>query len=263
MSRRLAKILNEAKRTKKKIFCAYVTLGFPNLRTTGEALRALESAGTDIIELGFPFSDPLADGPTIQMASERALKNGVHMEHALVLAASLRKKGFKPAVLLFSYLNPVLQFGAKKIASKLRACGFDGIIIPDLTYDEGKSWEVLFRKQGLSLVYLAAPTSTKARMRRIAGHSDGFVYYVSLRGVTGARDSLARDLAKNMRTLKRVTSKPVLVGFGVSRQSQARAISRLADGVIVGSAFVNLLGKKHHAARRVGRFASRLIRAMR
>lgn len=263
MSRRLTTLLNEAKRAKKKLFCAYVTLGFPNLKTTGEAMRALEAAGADIIELGFPFSDPLADGPTIQMASERALKNGVKMEHALDLVASLRKKGFKPAVLLFSYLNPVLQFGAKKIASRLRASGFDGIIIPDLTYDEGKSWELLFHRERLSLIYLVAPTTTKDRMRRIAGHSGGFVYYVSLRGVTGARNSLAADLANNLSTLKRVTPKPVLVGFGVSRPAQARRISRFADGVIVGSALVKLLAKKHHTARRVGAFASRLIRAMR
>lgn len=263
MSSRLTDVLSEARRAKKKLFCGFLTLGFPNLKTTRQAMLALEQAGTDIIELGFPFSDPLADGPTIQMASERALKQGVRVEHACRLVSALRKNGFKTPVLFFSYLNPVLRFGAQKIAQRLRSAGFDGIIIPDLTYDEGRDWEILFTKHGLSLVYLVAPTTEKARMRQIARHSGGFVYYVSLRGVTGTRTSLAKDLAGNLRVLRRLTPKPVLVGFGVSQTDQARTIGRLADGVIVGSALVKLLQKKGNCAGRIKTFASQMIRAMR
>ncbi len=224
-------------------------------------MLALEKAGTDVIELGFPFSDPLADGPTIQRASEEALKHGVCTQDAFRLVSTLRKKGFRVPVLFFSYLNPVLQFGIKKIASRLRAAGFDGIIIPDLTYDEGSEMEALFKQEELSLIYLVAPTTSKNRMRKIARHSNGFIYYVSLRGVTGARNSLPNDLKENLRTLRHETRKPILVGFGVSRPSQAREISRFSDGVIVGSALVQLLEWKS-AAKHVYTFASRLVKAM-
>jgi tryptophan synthase alpha chain len=221
-----------------------VTLGFPNLRTTELLIPALERAGTDIIELGFPFSDPLADGPTIQFASERAIDLGVRLKDAFHLIQRLRRKGLKVPVLFFSYLNPILHYGVTQTARELHQSGFDGLIIPDLPLEEGRRWEPWFRRSDLSLAYLAAPTTRPDRIREIAKRSSGFVYYVSLRGVTGTRQAVPPDLIAKVRALKRVTKKPVLVGFGISTAEQVRSISEAADGVIVGSAIIERLKQK-------------------
>ncbi len=226
-----------------KILCAYLTLGYPSLNATQKAIVEFEKAGVDVIELGFPFSDPLADGPTIQAASDAAIRNGIRMTDAFHLVKTLRQNQVTVPILFFSYLNPVLRFGIKKFSDCLQASGFDGALVPDLPFEEGKALKRELRKRGLALVYLAAPTTDTKRMKQIAEQSEGFVYYVALKGVTGARKSVPADLKMNIRRLKQVTRKPVLAGFGISRPDDARKISRIADGVIVGSAVVERLGQ--------------------
>lgn len=262
MNNRLIQTIAAVRCAKKKLFCAYLTLGFPNLALTRTLIPILEKAGTDILELGFPFSDPLADGPTIQFASDRALKNHVSIRDAFRLVQELRKKGVRFPVLFFSYVNPILNHGVKRLARDLKSSGFDGLIIPDLSIEEGKSFERIFKRAGLCLVYLIAPTTRPARMKQIASRSEGFIYYVSLRGVTGARRFVSQDLAGNVRILKRISRKPVLVGFGVSRPEQVRQIGRLADGVIVGSAIVDQIRKSSKPPAAVKRLVSGLVRAV-
>lgn len=263
MNNRLIQKIKEANRSNSKLFCAYVTLGFPKLSTTEALIPALERVGTDIVELGFPFSDPLADGPTIQYASERSIKQHVSLRDAFNLLRKLRRKGLRIPVLFFSYFNPIMHYGVSRAIRQLRQSGFDGLIVPDLPFEEGKMWEPWFRRFNLSIVYLIAPTTRANRIAEIARHSNGFIYYVSLRGVTGARTSVPLDLLRNVKAIKKVTEKPVLVGFGVSNEIQANAITRVADGVIVGSAIVERLTKGRKAVRSVASFASRLIKSMR
>ncbi len=263
MKNRLSQKLKEAKSNKSKLFCAYITLGYPSLATTERMIIALEKAGTDIIELGFPFSDPLADGPTIQWASSEAIKKGVDLPTAFRLIKSLRKKGLKIPVLLFSYLNPIMHYGISSAIKHLHQNGFDGLIIPDLPHEEGRMWKNWFKQSNQSIVYLAAPTSTDSRLKDIVRESNGFVYYVSLKGVTGSRAKLPIDLIQKLKNVKKIAKdKPVLVGFGVSDAKQARAISKIADGIIVGSAIMNRLshGKKGEAE--TVRFATQLIKAI-
>ena len=262
MNNRLTQKIKEAKKKKAKLFCAYVTLGFPNLSTTEALIPALEKAGTDILELGFPFSDPLADGPTIQHASEQAIKRGVRLKDAFQMIKKLRRKGLKIPVLFFTYLNPIMHYGVSQAVRQLKQSGFDGLIVPDLPPEEGRMWEPWFRRSDLSMVYLIAPTTGNARMREIAKRSNGFVYYVSLRGVTGARNSMPPDLVQKLKEVKKATEKPVLVGFGVSHKSQARAISRVADGIIVGSAIVKQLGSGRKAVKPAASFVSGLVRSL-
>ncbi|MBI3999783.1 MAG: tryptophan synthase subunit alpha [Candidatus Omnitrophica bacterium] len=259
---RLAQKLKEAKKSNRKLFCAYVTLGFPKLSVTEELIPALEKVGVDILELGFPFSDPLADGPTIQFASADAIKKGVQLKDAFRLVRRLRKKGLKIPVLFFSYLNPIMHYGVSRTVRQLRQSGFDGLIVPDLPPEEGAMWEPWFRSADLSLIYLIAPTTQENRIRKIAKHSNGFVYYVSLRGVTGMRSSLPSDLLKKLATVKRLARMPVLVGFGVSNEKHARAISKAADGIIVGSAIVEKLRTNRKAVGSAVAFASRLAAAI-
>jgi len=262
MSNRLRKTIARARKYKSKLFCAYVTLGFPTLSRTEDVVLALERAGTSILELGFPFSDPLADGPTIQHSSEQAIRGGVRIEDAFKLMRKLRKKGFALPVLFFSYLNPIVRHGVERTLSELKRSGFDGLIVPDLPIEEGSVMEQLCRLENLSLVYLAAPTTSKKRMRVIVRRSSEFIYYVSLRGVTGARHRLPSDLLGKLKTIKKMTKKPVLAGFGVSRPEQARSIARVADGIVVGSAIIDRLRKGGNVKRSVFSYVSRLIREM-
>lgn len=263
MDNRLTQKLKEAKKKKTKLFCAYLTLGFPKLSTTEALIPALERVGTDILELGFPFSDPLADGPTIQFASEQAIKQGVRLQDAFRLIRKLRRDGLKIPVIFFSYLNPIMHYGVSRAIRQLRQSGFDGLIVPDLPLEEGRMWEPWFQRSNLSLVYLAAPTTTDARIREIAKRSSGFIYYVSLRGVTGARNSFPPDLTRKIKAIKKITQKPILVGFGVSQEKQAHAIAHVADGIIVGSAIVERLRneKKGQGSAAIS-LASRLIKAI-
>ncbi len=247
----------------RKLFCAFLTLGYPSLAVTHELIKRFEKSGVDVIELGFPFSDPLADGPTIQYSSEQALKKGVTLQDAFKMVERLRREGVKVPILFFSYFNPIFRYGANAFAKRAAQAGFDGAIIPDLPPDEESAFGAQCRKSGLSQVYLVAPTTAKKRAAMISRSSSGFIYYVSLRGVTGARKSMASDMGRNISSLKHQTSKPVLIGFGVSTPDNARKAAKISEGVIVGSAIVNSIRESKGKIEPVVRFVEKMIRAVR
>jgi len=251
--------ISEARRSKKKLFCIFLTLGYPSIAVTERLVLSSEKAGVDIIELGFPFSDPLADGPTIQYSSEQAIKKNVRMQDAFALVRRLRQKGCKVPIVFFGYFNPVFSYGGKEFARDARNAGMDGLIIPDLPPEEEAEFQKACRKQNLHRVQLVAPTTKDQRAKMLVGKSQGFVYYVSLRGVTGARKAMPADLKAHLAKLKRMTAKPVLAGFGISTPEQAREISRMSDGVIVGSAVIEHLKRGVPAAER---FIEKMARAV-
>jgi tryptophan synthase alpha chain len=227
----------ELKKNHRKAFIAFITAGYPNLKATEQLVKELARAKVDIIELGVPFSDPMSDGPVIQEASHDALKKGVSLRDILRLVKRVRKEVDIPLCLM-TYYNPIFCFGEREFVRAASAAGVDGVIIPDLPPDEGASFVKTMNRFHLDTILFIAPTTTPQRMKRIAGLARGFIYYVSLTGVTGIRRNLAGDIAHNLRAIKKVTHKPVCVGFGVSDPRQVREIQRIADGVIVGSAIV-------------------------
>lgn len=245
----------------KKAFIAYITAGDPNLTVTGKLVITLEKSGADIVEMGIPFSDPLADGPTIQAASLRALKAGASLKKIFKLVSVIRKKSDIPIVFM-TYYNPVLKYGLTNFFKSSRLCGVDGVIIPDLPTEEAGEIIKLGRKHNISTIFLAAPTSTRKRIINIAGNSSGFIYYVSLTGVTGARKKLPTELKSRVKLIKSLTDKPVAVGFGISGAEAARQIAKVADGVIVGSAIVKIIGGKKNIVSRVSRFTENLAKAI-
>lgn len=250
---------------KKKALIIYITAGYPGLAKTKELIFELEKSGADIIELGIPFSDPLADGPTIQLASQRALKNNVSLKDVISLVKGVRSKTEIPLVFM-TYYNPVFHFGVARLVKEAAAAGVDGIIIPDLPPEEAKVLVKSARKEKFVTIFLLTPTSVEKRIRLVSAASTGFIYYVSLTGVTGARHKLPTELKNKVRGIKRFTKNPVCVGFGVSNPGQARDIARAADGVIVGSAVINLIHKnigKKDLVCKVGRFVRGLKNAMR
>ena len=216
---------------------AYLTAGDPTLEATERLVAALAEAGADVVELGVPFSDPLADGPTIQRASERALRSGTTLAGVLGLVRKLRQKTEVPLV-LFSYFNPVLQMGLSAFADEAAAAGADGVLITDLTPEEAGEYRHAVASRGLDTIFLAAPTSTDARLVRIAESSTGFLYLVSRTGVTGAREALPEDLPALIRRARRVTSLPIAVGFGISLPGHVSILGGLADAAVVGSVLV-------------------------
>jgi len=252
------------KQSKQKAFIAFITAGDPDIKTTRQLVVALERCGADIIELGVPFSDPLADGPVIQQASMRALKKGTDLGKILDMVRGLRRTVQVPLVLM-TYYNPVLQYGLKKFALDASSCGVDGIIVPDLPPEEADEFTAPLLKKGLDPIFLLAPTSTPKRIKMVAGQSKGFIYYVSLTGITGPRDTLPPQIHRNVRLIKRYTDLPVCVGFGISRPEQARALARSADGIIVGSAIVKELEKNSGSnlgVKKTVDFVSRLVKAV-
>jgi tryptophan synthase alpha chain len=224
----------------RKALIAYITAGDPTPEKTPELVAALERGGVDLIELGVPFSDPIADGPVIQRGAERALKAGTNVKKVVAIAAKIRQTSAIP-LLLFTYMNPVLRYGLDALARDARAAGIDGCLLTDLSVEEALSYAGAMRSAGLDTVFLAAPTSTPARLKLVAEYSRGFVYLVSRTGVTGERASIADSLAPLVSSMRAVTKLPLAVGFGISTPEQARDVARLADGVVVGSAFVRLV----------------------
>ena len=219
---------------------AYVTCGDPNLAATREIILAAIDAGADVIELGVPFSDPLADGPVIQRASERALRHGTTIEQVLKLAKEIRQRS-QVGMILFTYFNPVLRMGLAKFAATAKDAGLDGALITDLPVEEAGPYLREMRSRELATVFLAAPTSTDERLKSIAEASSGFVYAVSRTGVTGARKQLTDDGRKLVRRLRRYTKLPVAVGFGISTPEQFAAVGKFADAAVVGSAIVEVI----------------------
>jgi tryptophan synthase alpha chain len=225
-----------------KALIAYVTVGYPTIEATLKVVPLLAENGCDIIELGIPFSDPLADGVTIQKSSFHALQNGVTPQLCLELAGQLSQKVDIPLVFM-TYYNPVLKYGLDKFSTACADAGISGVIIPDLPPDEGSDLEAISQGQGIDLIYLLAPTSTEERIRLAAGRSRGFIYLVSITGVTGARDRVPADLEAFVARVRKLATQPLCVGFGISTPEQAGQIARIADGVIVGSRIIQLMEK--------------------
>ncbi len=229
----------------KKALVSYMMVGYPDYETSLEAFRVLLREGTDILEIGFPFSDPVADGPTIQTAHEVALRNGIRSKHVFELSLRLREEFPEKPFLLMTYYNPIFRIGLENFCRRAKDSGIDGFIVPDLPPEEGIELKGICEKLGLSVVFLASPTSTEGRLRLICESSDHMVYFVSLTGTTGAREELPiQRLRESLKLYRSVCKKPVVVGFGISKPQQAKEVASLADGVVVGSHFVRLAGER-------------------
>ncbi len=252
---RIDRLFETCRARKRAAFIPYVTAGFPDMETTEALIPRLEQAGADMIELGVPFSDPIADGPTIQKASTAAIEAGTTLRGILDMAARLRKKTQIPLI-LFSALNPLLSFGLKELAMACVRIGIDGLLVPDLPPEEAAGLIFECRRKSLSLIFLAAPTTPSARLKMIAKKSTGFIYFISTTGVTGARDSMDSSLFAHLKELRALTDKPVAVGFGISRPEHVARLKDQVDGVIVGSALVRCLEEEGSREARLQRAES-------
>jgi len=250
---RIEETFAKAKREKRAVLVGYLTAGDPDRATSMADLRAALKHGVDILELGVPFSDPTADGPEIQQSSQRALAAGTTLRSVLEMARELRKETTAPMI-LFGYANPFYRYGFEALARDAAAAGVDGFLVVDLPPEESGEFDAALAGQALCLVPLIAPTTSMARAGTVLRAARGFVYYIMVRGVTGARAAVASDAAGHLATLRTCTPLPIVAGFGVSRGEQARAVAAAADGVVVGSALV--------AAARAGRLAD-LVRELR
>lgn len=260
---RIDKKFWELKRRGRKALIAFLTAGDFGLANTKKLVLEFASRGVDIIELGVPFSDPVADGPTIQLSSERALKRGTKLKDIIAAVKDIRKKAEVPIVLM-GYYNPILKYGVNRFVSDCSASGVDGVIIPDLPPEESAELIVPSRKKDFATIFLLSPTSTLKRIKLVSGRSKGFIYYVSLTGITGARPSLPAELSQRVKLIKRHSKLPVCVGFGVSSPRQVKQVCREADGVIVGSAIVKEIEKnsgRKQFVRNVGRYVQKLTEA--
>ena len=250
----------QLKKQNKKAFIAFITAGFPDLSTTTKLVIELEKKGVDIIELGVPFSDPLADGPTIQDASGYSLKRGTNLVKILDLVKQLRNQVSLP-ICLMTYYNPVFCFGEKNFVEQAVLAGVDAVIIPDLPYEEAREFRRYANQKGLANICFISPTTSVARIKAVLKVARGFIYYVSLTGVTGSRKSLALDLKTKLSVIKKLTTKPVCVGFGISCVTQVKEVRKISDGVIVGSAIVAKIKEnigKRDLVQRVADFVERL-----
>jgi tryptophan synthase alpha chain len=258
---RIREKFGELKRSGRGGFIPFITVGDPDLATTERLLFELAKAGADVIELGVPFSDPVADGEVIQRASERALRKGVTVHDALTCASNVRQRIDVPIV-LFSYFNPLLQFGPKPFAPAARQAGIDGVLVTDLIPEEAESWTQNLLQHGLDPIFLVAPTTSDNRLARIAQQARGFIYAISRAGVTGERDNMTRDAEILVRRIRSVSGLPIAVGFGISTAEQVRAVWRFADATVVGSAIVRQIEKLGHSqdlVKRIGDFARSLV----
>ena len=239
---RIEEKFKKLKEANQKALIPFITAGDPDLDTTKRLVIEMERAGADIIELGVPFSDPIADGPAIQKASYRSLKSGTTLKKIIGIVKELRRTTEIPLVLM-TYYNPVFKYGISEFVRDATDAGVDGIIVPDLPPEEGEGIIEEGKRHNLNTIFLLAPTSTKERIKMVASVSTGFIYYVSLTGVTGARESLPETVEASVNKIRKATDKPIAVGFGISTAEQAKRIASFADGVIVGSAIVNVIEK--------------------
>ena len=237
MTSRIDKTFKRLKKEGKKAFIPYIMAGDPSLQRTNDIVLLFEKCGADIVELGVPFSDPLADGPTIQRASERALKNGVTLRKVISLVKDVRQKTQIPIVLM-TYYNPVFKYREDDFIKDAKDAGVDGVIVPDLPPDEAEDFIKISKKTSLNTIFLLAPTSTEDRIKKVIRASSGFIYYVSITGITGAALLLDGSMEVSISNIKKYTDKPIAVGFGVSTPLEATAVAKVSDGVIVGSAIV-------------------------
>ncbi|MGA2182524.1 MAG: tryptophan synthase subunit alpha [Bryobacteraceae bacterium] len=234
---RISRLFDRLRASRRAGLIAYITAGDPTPEATPDLVAALERGGCDLIELGVPFSDPIADGPVIQRAADRAIRAGTTLRGVLEIARRIRERSQIP-LLLFTYLNPVLRYGLDALARDAVACGIDGCLITDLSVEEAGPYVDAMRRHGLDTVFLAAPTSTRRRLELVAKYSTGFVYLVSRTGVTGEQTTLSNSLAPLVELMRVITDLPLAVGFGISKPEQVRAVGSVADAVVVGSAIV-------------------------
>jgi tryptophan synthase alpha chain len=238
---RIAGAFAAARRERRAALMPYYTLGYPDPQTSAAVVRAIAEAGADLIELGVPFSDPLADGRTIQRSTQVALRQGMTVRRCIEAVAGLRRDGVRPPLLLMGYINPIFAYGPSRFVADAVAAGVDGLIVPDLPPEEAGELETACRLRGCALVYLLAPTANSERIREVAGRTTGFLYLVSLTGVTGARASLSENVASFVARARAATAVPLAVGFGISTPELAALVGRVADGVIVGSKLIDVV----------------------
>jgi len=250
----------------RRALIPYITAGDPNLEATLEYMEALVESGADLIELGVPFSDPMADGPVIQRAIERSLSSGTTLSGILKIVARFKEKHPNFPVVLMGYLNPFLRMGIEVFAKEAHNAGLDGLLIVDLPPEENHTYRQLFQTSGIDQIFLASPTTTDERLQKIAQESSGYLYYVALKGVTGAQVPLARAVSDRVEHIKAMTKLPVAVGFGIKDGASAAAIGQGADGVIVGSALVNKIGQagedKAKAIEAIGALTAEIYQAL-
>jgi tryptophan synthase alpha chain len=250
----------------QKGFIAYICAGDPNLKATAKLAGALEQVGVDILELGVPFSDPLADGVVNQLAAERGLHSGTTLNGVLETVAESRRRGLQIPIVFYAYFNLIHRHGLKQFVRDAAAAGVDGVLALDLPPEEADGYERLMKDAGVHPIYLIAPTTPETRIAKIARHAAGFIYYVSHEGVTGMQKTVSKSIAPMVEAIRRHTNLPVAVGFGISTPQQARAVAQTADAVVVGSAIVNQiarLGKDRRLAEKISRYVGAMVRVVR
>jgi tryptophan synthase alpha chain len=255
-------VFEQVKREGRSALIPYFTLGYPNPEQSLDILIEIASSGADLIELGVPFSDPLADGPTIQHSTQVALQQGVTLARCLDMTNELRGRGVHQPLILMGYYNPILAYGIERFVEHAARAGVDGFIVPDLPPEEAEELQTACQTQALALIYLLAPTSTPERIALTASRATGFIYLVSLTGVTGARQGLAEGLQAFIRRVRAASDQPLAVGFGISTAAQAAQVAGQADGVIVGSALINAVGGSDQPVQAAGTFIASLRRAV-
>lgn len=231
-----------AKAEHRATFMPFLTVGYPDLATSIDVIEEMVRAGADMVEVGMPFSDPLSEGPTIQYSSQVALENGIRPSDCIEAVRTLRGRGVKVPLMLMGYFNPLMTYGLQRFAHDAAQAGASGFIIPDLPPEEAGEFAGYCVENGLALIPMLSPNSTPERIKQVTAHAQGFVYLVSVTGVTGARDSLPPDLEAYIRRVRELTGLPLAVGFGISRPEQAQSVAQIADGIIVGSALVRTMG---------------------
>jgi tryptophan synthase alpha chain len=259
----ITQIFKKAQRQRRRVLIPFITAGDPDLETTKRLIFTIAQNGGDILELGVPFSDPLADGPTIQAASQRALKNGLTLRDILDMVKEVRAEIDMP-IILMGYYNPFYQYGLAQLVKEAKDAGVNGFIIPDLPVEEADEWLKHSRQHKLDTIFLVAPTTPLSRAKKITQKSTGFIYYVSVTGVTGARKELPKDLIGNLKQLKQITRKPIGVGFGISSPAHVQRLVPYADGIVVGSAIVRIIEKGQNPdeiCAEVGKFIQDLAQA--
>ncbi|HBB96696.1 MAG TPA: tryptophan synthase subunit alpha [Blastocatellia bacterium] len=258
---RITQTFATLKRDGRKGFIPFITAGDPDLNTTRQLIVELARASATVIELGIPFTDPMADGPVIQRASERALRHDFGISDVLQIVSDARRETDVP-IILFSYFNPLLQFGIEKLAREARSAGVDGILVTDLVPEEANQFASALRANDLDMIFLIAPTSTDERLKMVAERASGFIYAVSRAGITGARDEMSAEAEKLVRRMRKFSDLPVAVGFGISTPEQVKDVWRYADAAVVGSAIVSVIEKASSSADvvpRISEFTRRLV----
>ncbi len=261
---RIAATFQALARTRRKALIPFITAGDPSPQATVPLMHALVKAGADVIELGVPFSDPMADGPVIQRSSERALQQGISLDTVLGYVAEFRKRDAATGVVLFGYANPIEAMGVERFVERASAAGADGVLVVDYPPEECEAFAALVKRNGMDLIFLLAPTSTEARVERIVQLASGYIYYVSLRGVTGASHLDVADVAAKLAAIRRRTALPVGVGFGIRDAATARAVAAVADAVVIGSRLIQEMeeGPAGGAVERAGAFLAGIRQAL-